>query len=246
MKSKWIILKILLGIIVLGFLVSFSVNRHISKNVEKINIKIDHDTGRYFLNDSLVLSIISSQKNDINELSIGDLAIGEIETKLNENTYVNEAQVYKDIDGELFIVIRQQVPIARVFTGNDEYYLTSNLTKMPLSNLYSDEVILVGGEIEENDYDGIYKMTEFLEADKLLKKHIIAMKKVNPNSFILLVNNGDYYIEFGELENIEDKFENLKLFYDQYLGKVGLDYYKSINLKFNNQIVATKRKGDEQ
>lgn len=246
MKSKWIILKILLGIIVLGFLVSFSVNRHISKNVEKINIKIDHDTGRYFLNDSLVLSIISSQKNDINELSIGDLAIGEIETKLNENTYVNEAQVYKDIDGELFIDIRQQVPIARVFTGNDEYYLTSNLTKMPLSNLYSDEVILVGGEIEKNDYDGIYKMTEFLEADKLLKKHIIAMKKVNPNSFILLVNNGDYYIEFGELENIEDKFENLKLFYDQYLGKVGLDYYKSINLKFNNQIVATKRKGDEQ
>lgn len=246
MKSKWIILKILLGIIVLGFLVSFSVNRHISKNVEKINIKIDHDTGRYFLNDSLVLSIISGQKNDINELSIGDLAIGEIEAKLNENTYVNEAQVYKDIDGELFIDIRQQVPIARVFTGNDEYYLTSNLTKMPLSNLYSDEVILVGGEIEENDYDGIYKMTEFLEADKLLKKHIIAMKKVNPNSFILLVNNGDYYIEFGELENIEDKFENLKLFYDQYLGKVGLDYYKSINLKFNNQIVATKRKGDEQ
>lgn len=246
MKSKWIILKILLGIIVLGFLVSFSVNRHISKNVEKINIKIDHETGRYFLNDSLVLSIISGKKNDINELSIGDLAIGEIEAKLNENTYVNEAQVYKDIDGELFIDIRQQVPIARVFTGNDEYYLTSNLTKMPLSNLYSDEVILVGGEIEENDYDGIYKMTEFLKADKLLKKHIIAMKKVNPNSFILLINNGNYYIEFGELENIEDKFENLKLFYDQYLGKVGLDYYKSINLKFNNQIVATKRKGDEQ
>ena len=79
-----------------------------------------------------------------------------------------------------------------------------------------------------------------------MKKHIIAVKKEEPNSFILLVNKGDYVIEFGELKNIESKFEKLKLFYDEYLGKVGLNYYERINLRFNNQIVATKRINDEK
>src|SRR5690625_5807572 len=89
-------------------------------------------------------------------------------------------------------------------------------------------------------------MIEIIKADKLLKNHVIAMRKEAPNSFNLLINKGDYIIEFGELERIEEKFENLKLFYEQYLGKVGLDYYEKINLKFNNQIVATKRERDRK
>src|SRR5690606_571913 len=116
---------------------------------------------------------------------------------------------------------------------------------IPLSSLYSAEVMLVGGNIEESDFEGLKELIKFISADKLLKKHIIAVKKQQPNSFILLVNKGDYVIEFGELKDFDKKFEKLKLFYKQYLGKVGMNYYKTINLKFNNQIVATKRNSDE-
>lgn len=245
MKAKLTILKAFLGVAVLAFLVSFSAQRHACKELKDIKIKIDHESGTYFVNDSLVRILIDGNKLKVSEIPLGNLNISEVEQTLNKSSFIKKSEVFQNINGEMSVEITQETPIARVNTGDDEYYLTKELTKIPLSNLYSAEVVLVGGKIVEEDFEGLNELLMFISADKLLKKHIIAVKKQQSNSFILLVNKGDYIIEFGELKDFEKKFEKLKLFYKQYLGKVGMNYYKTINLKFNNQIVATKRNSDE-
>lgn len=245
MKAKLTILKAFLGVAVLAFLVSFSAQRHACKELKDIKIKIDHESGTYFVNDSLVRILIDGNKLKVSDIPLGNLNISEVEQTLNKSSFIKKSEVFQNINGEMSVEITQETPIARINTGNDEYYLTKELTKIPLSNLYSAEVVLVGGKIQEEDFEGLKELMMFMSADKLLKKHIIAVKKQQPNSFILLVNKGDYVIEFGELKDFDKKFEKLKLFYKQYLGKVGMNYYKTINLKFNNQIVATKRNSDE-
>lgn len=245
MKAKLTIFKAFLGIVVLAFLVSFSAQRHACKDLKKINIKIDHESGTYFVNDSLVRKIVDGKKLRISEVPLGNMNISQIEKALDKSSFIRKSQVFQDINGEMSVEITQEMPFARINTGSDEYYLTRDMTKIPLSNLYSAEVMLVGGRITKKDYKGLKELIMFISADKLLKKHIIAVKKQQPNSFILLVNKGDYVIEFGELKDFKNKFEKLKLFYNQYLGKVGMNYYKTIDLKFNNQIVATKRNSDE-
>lgn len=246
MKIKWRLLKTALGILVLAFLVSFSAKRHACKPVSEIKIKVDHESGKYFVNDSLVRKVVEGKQIRISSQALGNIDVAKVEEVLDRNSFVNKSQVFRDVDGVMKIQINQETPVARVNTGVDEFYLSEQLTEIPLSNLYAAEVLLVGGNIEESDYAGLKELSSFISADKLLKKHIIAVKKEEPNSFILLVNKGDYVIEFGELKNIESKFEKLKLFYDEYLGKVGLNYYEKINLRFNNQIVATKRINDEK
>lgn len=245
MKAKITILKAFLGVAVLAFLVSFSAQRHACKELKDIKIKIDHESGTYFVNDSLVRILIDGNKLKVSDIPLGNLNISEVEQTLNKSSFIKKSEVFQNINGEMSVEITQETPIARVNTGDDEYYLTKEFTKIPLSNLYSAEVVLVGGKIQEEDFEGLKELMMFISADKLLKKHIIAVKKQQPNSFILLVNKGDYVIEFGELKDFDKKFEKLKLFYKQYLGKVGMNYYKTINLKFNNQIVATKRNSDE-
>lgn len=245
MKAKLTILKAFLGVAILVFLVSFSAQRHACKELKDIKIKIDHESGTYFVNDSLVRILIDGNKLKVSQIPLGNMNISEVEQTLDKSSFIKKSEVFQNIDGEMSVEITQETPVARVNTGEDEYYLTKELTKIPLSNLYSAEVMLVGGKIEEEDFIGLNELLKFIMADKLLKKHIIAVKKQQPNSFILLVNKGDYVIEFGELKDFDKKFEKLKLFYKQYLGKVGMNYYKTINLKFNNQIVATKRNSDE-
>lgn len=245
MRTKLTILKAFLGIAVLAFLLSFSAQRHACKEITDIKIKIDHETGTYFVNDSLVRRIIDGKDLKVSKIPLGNMDINKVEKTLDKNSFIKKSQVFQDIDGEMSVKITQETPIARINTGDDEYYLTKELTKIPLSNLYSAKVMLVGGNVTEEDFKGLNELLTFISADKLLKKHIIAVKKQHPNSFILLVNKGDYVIEFGELKDFEKKFEKLKLFYNQYLGRVGANYYKTINLKFNNQIVATKRNSDE-
>lgn len=246
MRTKWTLLKTVLGVAILIFLVSFSAKRHGCKPVTDVKIKVDHESGKFFVNDSLVRKVLDGKQIRVREVALGNMEVDQVENILDRNSFVKKSQVFQDINGELKVKILQETPVARINTGVDEYYLSDDLTKMPLSTLYSAEVLLVGGAIEEEDYEGIRSLTKFISADKLLKKHIIAVKKEEPNSFILLVNKGDYVIEFGELKNFESKFEKLKLFYDQFLGKVGLNYYERINLRFNNQIVATKRINNEK
>ena len=51
---------------------------------------------------------------------------------------------------------------------------------------------------------------------------------------------GDVVIEFGKPIRIKEKFDNLELFYHNVLNKVGWKKYKSISLKYREQIVAEK------
>lgn len=246
MRIKWTIVKTLTGVAVFSFLVSFAAIRHACKPLKEIAIKVDHESGEYFVNDSLVKKVINGKQLHVNSTPLGNMNVKEIERILDRNSFIQKSQVFQDIDGNMKISIDQESPFARINTGSDEFYLSEQLTKIPLSPLHSAEVMMVGGNITEEDFRGLKELIQVISADKLLKKHIIAVKKEQPNSFILLVNKGDYVIEFGELKNFKEKFEKLKLFYSQYLGKVGLDYYEKINLKFNNQIVATKRYSDEK
>ncbi|MFA5619460.1 MAG: cell division protein FtsQ [Weeksellaceae bacterium] len=246
MKINWKLIKTTLGIGVLTFLVSFSAQRHACKPMKDVEVKVDTEYGSRFINDSIILKIINGKELKLNSIPLGNMDISKVEKHLDKDPFIRKSQVFKDVDGVVKVQINQKTPVARIKASNEEYYLSEDLTKIPLSPLYASEVILVGGDIIKDDYKGLRDLADVISADKLLKKHIIAIKKEAPNSFILLVNKGSYIIEFGELEEFQEKFDKLNLFYEQYLGKVGLDYYEKINLRYKNQIVATKRINDEK
>src|SRR5690606_9496367 len=152
MKAKLRILKMFLGIVILAFLVSFSAHRHACKELSEISIKIDHESGNYFVNDSLVRRVIDGKDLKVSAIPLGNLNIAEVEHALDKNSFIKKSEVFQNIDGKMSVEITQETPLARISTGTDEYYLTKELTKIPLSSLYSAEVMLVGGNIEESDF----------------------------------------------------------------------------------------------
>lgn len=243
---KWMLLKAVLGLAIFIFLLSFAQIRQGNRTISGVDLNIDHVEGLYFVQEESLMKDLKNKYAEYDQESLKSLNIKRIEQLLNDDPFVERAEVYRNVDGNLEIQIVQEKPFARVNSGENEFYISETLEKMPLSSVYSPEVMIVGGNIKESDFEGLKELILFIKADKLLTKHIIAIKKQAPNSFILLVNKGNYIIEFGDLKGIEEKFDHLKLFYEQYLGKVGLDYYEKINLKFKNQIVATKRKNDEK
>jgi cell division protein FtsQ len=53
---------------------------------------------------------------------------------------------------------------------------------------------------------------------------------------------GGQVIEFGSTENMEEKFRNLRAFYDQVMTPHNWNKYNRIILKFNNQVIAKKNR----
>lgn len=240
MKRKEIIFMIL-GFIVLALLISFSVINNAARPVNKLDVRFIADNPNYFLNDSIIQNIVSKDDKDLMSLTLKEVDVKKIESKVSQSPYVDSVQVSKDVRGIIHFDIKTNIPVARINTPRGEFYISDKGYKMPLSKINSAVVILIHGDVQESEYEDLSQFVQMLKTDDLLKNHIIGIEKVGKRSYNLIINRGNYYIEFGTLNNFEKKLNNLKLFYEQYINFVGTDEYEKLNLKFVNQVVATKR-----
>ncbi len=226
----------------LGFLVlsGLMIRRNQERVVVKVYSKNNSKEGSDFINDSIVRLMIT-KKMKLDSVKIKDVKVDSIEGWLSQNPFVKKADVYKTPKGELVTEVVQKKPVVRIKDRVSEYYLTDEYDKIPLSEVYTINALLVEGKIDSVEYKPLVDLVIFINGDNLLKKNITGIQKEHKNSFILKINKGDFDIGFGNLKNFEEKFTKLKLFYEQYLSKIGLNQYKRINLQYKNQIVAEKK-----
>ena len=59
--------------------------------------------------------------------------------------------------------------------------------------------------------------------------------------FEIIPRVGAHQILLGNAENLELKFRNLKILYEEGLAYEGWNKYEIINLKYNNQVICSKR-----
>lgn len=240
MKRKWVLLKILLFFIALVGLSFFANNLYKQRDLVSIDNNIDYAGGNYFITHKVVEDVLKSTHIDYPKMQAQRVSVKNMENKLMENPFVESAQVFLDNKGVLHTKIKQKNPIVRVHNGKNQYYITSLAEKIPLSPLFSSPVLLAEGKIDSADFKGMVNLSQTINEDNLLKNLIIGIRKNQQNSFILLVANGSYVLDLGNLDDIEQKLTNFKIFYQEYIEKSAEMPYKKLSLKYNNQIVASK------
>jgi cell division protein FtsQ len=52
---------------------------------------------------------------------------------------------------------------------------------------------------------------------------------------------GDHIIQLGDASELDSKLSRMRTFYTEGLDKAGWNKYKTINLKFHDQVICTKR-----
>lgn len=94
------------------------------------------------------------------------------------------------------------------------------------------------------DFSKLITFVKFVEGDELLRAEIVqivASSSVSGELELELVpRSGDHIIVFGRIEDVEQKFSKLIAFYRRGFGSLGWSEYKTINLKYKNQVVCTK------
>ena len=76
--------------------------------------------------------------------------------------------------------------------------------------------------------------------DNFLQKEIVGVQKNEENEFEFAVRSGNYKIDFGKLSEMDIKFKKLKAFYNKTFEDNSIENYKTINVKYHNQVVCTK------
>jgi len=236
MKNKWRILKILVTVILFGFLLSFSLKRFNNAEMENVSINMNQTkTPVYFVDEKDVKELVK-QYNPTKK--IGDVKIPELEKKINQIPFVDSANVYMNLNGNLNVDIRQRVPIFRLNKDGRDFYVDEKGVEFPISRNFSYPCMLVMGDVQASEYQELGKLIEKIDKDDFSKKYFIGITK-EKGGYNLLTSDGNYKVEIGDLDNIEFKVKGFKTFVEKYLVDQNPQKYKKISLKYENQIVTT-------
>ena len=236
MKNKFRILKILITVIIFGFLLSFSLKRFNNKSMEKVSvnlIKTKHPV--YFIDEKDIKEIV---KKSNPERRIGDINIPELEKKLNNLPAVDSANVFLNLNGNLHLEIKQRVPAFRLNKNGNDFYVDEKGTEFPISKNYSFPCMLVTGDVEKSEYIKLAELVDKIDRDEFSKKYFIGISKEKEN-YNLLTSQGNYKVEIGDLENINLKVKGFKTFVEKHLVYQEPEKYTKISVKYDNQIVTT-------
>ena len=230
-----------------------------------IKIEIEEANNNLFV-DPIDIKEFLNSRNDFSEnRKLSEIDINKIEKSLLTHPAILSAQVSLSIDGILKITIKQREPLVRVFNlSGESFYLDKNANLMPLSENYTARVPVANGFIWETldsykkyNYNDVYKnkqlnslftlddlfqISNFISKDTLLNSLVQQIYINQKKEFEFLPAIGEQKIIFGKCENIENKFEKLKVFYKEGLNSIdGWNDYTLIDLRFEGQVVCKKK-----
>ncbi|WP_026899040.1 cell division protein FtsQ/DivIB [Daejeonella oryzae] len=231
-------------------LMSFIETQKVSTVCKDIRIIIPGNQN--FIERAEVNGILKVNGGPLIGRQLKNINIQKLEAALKANPFIEFAKVYADMDGVIQVQIRQREPLLRVFNmQNQDFYIDYNGFKIPTSDNFTADVLVANGFIPENFTGNVdtlksklvkdlFRTANYIARDTLWS-HQIEQLYVNQQSEIELVPRvGDHKIILGNADSLEVKFRNLYVFYKNALPKLGWETYKTINVKYANQIVCEK------
>ena len=191
------------------------------------------------------------------------LDIFKTEATLDTMPEVRHVQVYKGLKGAWSIDLELIKPLARIFPeGNKSFYLDADGNKMGRSSIHTARALVFSGEIPDridsenvnliinNDslksiklLDDIYRISNYVCKDPLLQSLIGQVYCDKNHEFIMIPVVGKQKIVFGKarsVKEVEEKFQRLKVFYQEAMPFEGWNKYSEISLKYEGQVVCRK------
>ncbi len=236
MKNKFRILKILITVIIFGFLLSFSLKRFNNKPIENVTVKLAKTKNPVYFIDEKEVKEIVKKANPTKR--IGDIDIPELEKKLNLLPAVDSANVYLNLNGTLNLDIKQRIPVFRLSKGDQNFYVDEKGNEFPISKNYSYPCMLIRGDVKKSEYKKLAELVDKIDRDDFSKKYFIGISK-EKESYNLLTSEGNYKVEIGDLDRIDMKVKGFKTFVEKYLINQNAEKYSKISVKYDNQIVTT-------
>ncbi len=176
-----------------------------------------------------------------------------VERVLEENLFVKNAEVLLTADSKVKINIEQRIPILRVVDKlGVQYYLDNDGAKVPLSRHFTARTLVATGNIpphtpefltkKNNSMKDLFELTNFILADQFWNAMIEQVYVTSKDEFVMVPKIGDQSIMLGKWDSdVAAKFKKLKQFYEEGMSREGWQKYKTIDLRYRNQVVCERK-----
>lgn len=231
-----------------GFTIYFTYTQKEAVRCKEIVVNINPNSPR-FMDEAEIAGLIEKSGEPIIGHRLSAINTEMLEKKLSTFSTLDNVEIIKKIDasgwsfsGKLIISVDERTPILRIKNATEDYYLDKSGVKIPVSSKYIEHTMIATGTFKDDEMKlKLLKMIDFVNKDVFWKAQIEQILIQPKGEVILLPQVGDYLIEFGSPDDYELKFRNLKAVYQQGFKNFGWNKYKAISVKYENQVVCTKK-----
>jgi len=239
MKKAIMILRWMLLIVVFILILSFTNGKHQQQlvSLDEINIELAEEQ---FVNHDIVVDFMFKNGIKFNSVCLNQFQLEELEQFLEHHPSIENVEVFTNQKGDVSIDIIQRKAVVRIITEDDNYYLDAKGSVMPISKQYTPRVLVVSGNVSDQSHQKIFEFVNIINKSPFWKAQITQLYFIDKEC-VLIPRVGEHKIHFGLLTSINEKLDNLYQFYQQAMPLKGWQTYSDISLKYNNQIVCTKK-----
>ena len=178
-------------------------------------------------------------------MALANINTQDIRLRLLDLDTSEDAEVVRYSDGSIRIHVTPIVPVLRVFDGPASYYVNRAGKRVKASARYHKNVPMIQGHFDPSDSVftpmSLMPLVNYIVSDSVWNSYIGMIQVKSPTDILLIPNIREHVINIGSTDRLSEKMDNLRLFYNKVLVKQGWEKYDTISLKWNGQIVATKR-----
>jgi cell division protein FtsQ len=225
---------------------------------EGIEVEFVRGADELLITEDFVRQTILDVSDQIVGQNLRQVNFDQLEDALNEIPFLNHVVVYTTIDNQLKVRVTERKPIARLIDENGKSaLLDSEGFLLPVSRVSALRLPVFTGDfklekrlVESNmhavdslaspEVGKAFEMGELIFADSLWKAQFQHLSFESNGDLIAFPQVGNHTIIFGS-DRFEEKLEVLRIFYREGMSQESWNKYKSINLKYKDQIVCTKK-----
>lgn len=247
-KSIWVTL--LSMVMIGGFIVLFVAASNDKKegNCKGIVIAIDGADSIVYVDTANIRKQLLKHKqlNPINK-PLAQVDIPLLEQSVNTQDWVKNTEAYFGNHNLLYLKIKQRTPVARIFTEDGKnFYLAKSGEKIPALGKFAIRLPVFTGfskkTADSTLITQIKQISEFITGNAFWMAQIEQIEISRDNGFEITPQLGDVLVVFGRGYHISEKFNKLMTFYKEGLNNVGWGYYDTLDIRFDRQVVASRKR----
>lgn len=248
--SKKKVARFTLGVVLValfaGLLIASTLTRK-SGFVKDLNIATLNREISLIPRSELEQIISASASGDFQSVPLKELDLEQIEKALEQNPWIQNAEVFVDNRQVLQLELLERIPVARVFSNNGKsYYIDTAGRLLPddvsipmLVPVFTNVPYLGNDEMSQKLGKSIAYLGSVIADDTFWNAQITQINVLPNGNFEMASMIGNHKIIFGDSGRAEAKLHNLFVFYSKGLGKLGWDRYQTIDVRFRGQVVTS-------
>lgn len=229
-----------LGIVVLATVFAFSENKRKELRIKNVAINIDYSDNNYFVSKDDIRNMVLDGYPYIDSLFLQEINIPLLEESIDNHPSIRKTEVYSKLDGSLQIDVYQKLPIARIQNSGTAFYIDELGDTMPLSPGYAARVPLINGHINGDNLTKVYSFLRDINKDEFFRDFFSGISIGNDEEWILYPKPGNHHVLIGKPDELDKKMKKLKIFYQNVADKKNINGFKTINLKYEGQVICRK------